>query len=591
MFDPEITAEETVGYCADPTILGNAAKLLVSELDLHSILQKILDNAIVSMGAMRGFIALVDYDRGDLVVPYVSGEGWDEEKRKLRLKVSEETGRGITSHVAAIGESHRSGYVEDDPYYLPFFTDVMSELAVPMVDANGRTRGVINIESREKDAFGQGHQEFIESLASIATAAIMMSDHRVREMALIDVGKDLTRITNIPQLLRKVLDVTAEALRFEDCSLFLTDTATQELVLRGSRGGLSEKVGQLSYQIGEGLTGWVAAKGEPIRIAKPNQDTRWRGVHQEFPPEDIGAFMAVPITGRDRVLGVLRVMRKRSPYKWFPNDFTADDERIVSIIGSQIGVALENAYLVDRLVNAQRMAAWGEMSARSAHMIGNRLFAIKGDLNELDYVTSDNCGDRQAIKELLGSIRNGVFSLEEILAEFREFVMATKLSAETTDLNEIVNQSVSESFPKRSPVKLHMNLADSLPKIQADPVKLKRCFSEIMENSINFQPDGGEFSVTTVKADPEELREIPNAPNLGEFVRVTFSDRGPGVPEENKSRIFTPFFSTRSKGMGLGLSIVKGIIDAHHGFIYESGESGNGASFTILLPCVSEKMA
>jgi len=62
---------------------------------------------------------------------------------------------------------------------------------------------------------------------------------------------------------------------------------------------------------------------------------------------------------------VLRVQRKKSPYKWFPNDFTDDDEKILVTIASQLGIALDNARLVDQLVKAERMAAWGDMSARS----------------------------------------------------------------------------------------------------------------------------------------------------------------------------------------------------------------------------------
>lgn len=576
--------DNTPSFGADSSVLGSATKLLISEADLDTVLRTVLEQAVETTSAMRGFLAIVDHDRGDLAVRYTVGENWDEHKRQMRLKVSEKTGRGITSHVAATGKSYISGDVNNDPYYIQFFEDVKSELAVPLVDADQRVWGVINIESRQYNAFDKGHQEMVEALASVGSAAITISHHRARETALVDIGKDLTEILDVPALLQRVIDVTAEALRFEDCSIFLIDQAAGELTLRASRGSLAERVDRASYRLGEGLTGWVASEGNTIRTTDPRRDPRWRGLHAEYPPEEVGAFMAVPIIGRDRTLGVLRVLRKKSPYPWFPNDFTPDDERILTIIGSQVGVALENTFLVDRLLNAQRMAAWGEMSARSAHMIGNRLFAIKGDLNELEYMLSGDSPDVAAGLELLASTKKGIFSLEEILGEFREFVMATHLNLEESDLGDLLRESASEGFPKRSPVRLVLDIAESMPKIQADRGKLKRCFSELMENSINFQPEGGELVVSSDVADDKMLKEIPNAPRSGKFLQVIFRDNGPGIPEENKARIFTPFFTTRSKGMGLGLSIVKGIIEAHRGFILETGEPEEGANFTILLP-------
>jgi signal transduction histidine kinase len=170
-----------------------------------------------------------------------------------------------------------------------------------------------------------------------------------------------------------------------------------------------------------------------------------------------------------------------------------------------------------------------------------------------------------------------VFRLEEILAEFREFVVATKLNTSPVSLNELLEEALRESFPRNSGVRLELDLHPGLPPVEADASKLRRCFSELVENSINFQREGGVLRVSTEPATPEKDR-----------IRIVFEDRGPGIPEENNKLIFRPFFSTRSKGMGLGLSIVKGIIDAHRGTIRETGEEGQGARFEIELPAIAD---
>ena len=560
------------------------SRLLVSDCVLDEILSEILHEAVSAVKGDRGFLALVDHDMGELAVKHAVGSGWDEEKRRMRLRVSADTGKGITSRVAATGSPYRTGDVLTDPYYIPSFGDVRSEVAVPMVDSYRRTRGVINVESRKHDAFDQQTEDILLALANLATMAVVLDDHRARESAMVEIGRELSTYSETPKLLRRVIDVAADAMRFEDCSLFLLDHTSGKLTLTASRGALSASVGEATYRIGEGLTGWVAERGLPIRATDPRSDSRWRGLHMEIPVDEMGAFMAVPVFGRDSVLGVIRVLRRRSPYPWFPNHFTQDDEDVLVVIGSQVGIALENARLLEKLMSAQRMAAWGEMSARLAHMMGNRVFAICGDINELDYVLQQNKPDVvSSAMDLTNSLNKGVCRLEEILREFREFVMATTLAIEDVDANELVRQAVAEGFPKRSAVKLSLELQEGLPTIQADPNKLRRCFTELIENSLHFQEDSGELRISTAWAERKDIKSRIAYP-LGKYIKIAFEDKGPGVPSSKKEEIFRPFYTTRAKGMGLGLAIVRGIVDAHKGAIYEWGKHGSGARFVILLP-------
>lgn len=567
------------------SLVEEITALSASTTNLADLLQAVLERGLQAVGANRGFIALVDFDSGQLVIRHTAGQGWSEEKVRQRLHLHTGDGKGITTYVGATGKPYRTGNVNDDPYYIPSFDDVQSELAVPMVDAYGRTRGVINVESPQPDAFDDRHTALLSVLANVASVGIALDEHRNRERALVQIGTTLGASKDIRTLVSKVIQVTAEVLRFEDCSIFLLDRDGNTLTLEASSGPLNEKAGKASYRLGEGLTGWIAENGQPIRTTDPRSDPRWRGLHCEFHPDEIGAFLGVPIEDRQGVIGVLRVLRRKSKFPWFKNEFTADDEGVLVSIASQVGAVVHNLRLMDRVVQAERMAAWGEMSARSAHMIGNRVFAIKGTLNELAYqlahCTADNAAD---LRSLADDIQKGIFRLEEILQEFKDFVLATQLSISEHDINELVKQSVDEFFPKRSSVRLELDLASDLPQIQADPVKLKRCFAELIENSISFQAEGGLLRIVTGLANPKEARELGRLSGKQRYIKIELSDAGPGVPEQNKEKIFTPFFSSRAKGMGLGLSIVKGIIEAHRGRIVEVGRPGAGARFVIFLP-------
>ncbi len=569
---------------ADPQLFARVSRLVATSESLDRILQTILDEAVWVSDSVRGFLAIIDFERGELDVRYVSGEGWDESKRITRLRVTEDTGKGITSHVAATARPYRSPDVDTDPFYLPYFSDVKSELAVPLVDSFQRVRGVINVESVNPDAYGFSHECTLSGLADLATIAMNVASHRSRNAALMQVARELHQLNDTEIILQKVIGMVATALRFEDCSLFLVDDATGKLVLRASGGKLRKKIAQAAYDMGEGMTGWVAQHDRPVRVVDPTIDPRWKGRHEEIPSEDVGAFMAAPIHSHRGVIGVIRVQRRKSPYKWFPNAFNDLDENMLVSIAGQIGVALDNSRLVDQLVKAERMAAWGEMSARSAHMIGNRVFAIKGDINELEYYLQQAKVDSKEALKLSDSIKNGIYLLEEILTEFREFVKSTQLDIEEVDINKLVKESISEGFPKRSKTRVETTFAQNLPTIRADAKKLKRCFTELMENAVNFQPEGGQITVSTGVAEPEAKKWVSPSRRRNKFVMVGFQDNGPGIDAADKAKIFRPFFTSRAKGMGLGLSIVKGTIDAHGGVIYEDGKAGQGARFTILLP-------
>ncbi|MBM3493588.1 MAG: GAF domain-containing protein [Armatimonadetes bacterium] len=551
----------------------------------EAFLQRALVLAMRAVGGDRAFLALVEQSTGDLVVVNTAGLGWTPETARLRLSLVHESARGITGHVVLTAEPYRAGDVTKDPHYIEYFRDVRSEIAAPISGTSGQSVGVINVESVHYERFTDEHEHRLAAISHATAAALRVQGFRARESALIEIGNNLTTTLDIQTLMQKVLAVAADVLRFEDCTVFLLDEMTDLLVLTASGGGLAERLGEAPYKVGDGITGWVAAHGEAVRLIEPRLDPRWRGLCVEFPENEIGALLAVPIVGRNRVLGVLRVVRRKSPTAWFSPAFSEGEERVLNTIGRQLGAAVENVRSYERLISAERMAAWGELSARAAHMIGNRTFALKGDLNELNYLLSQKpCEEiRAEVVDLSASMFRGVERLEEILREFRDFVVATQITLAPCDLNAVVRETLSETFPKRSSVALSLDLDEGLPELRCDARKLKRAFGELVENAVTFQPDGGALDVRTFVLSAAE-RADGRLGQSREYVGIEFADAGPGIVAEHKDRVFMPFYTTRAKGMGLGLSIVKGIVEAHQGVVREVGAPGEGARFVVCLP-------
>ena len=590
--------------------------------EADELLKSTLDEAMRAVGGNRAFLALVDTLSGELVLRFTAGPGWTDDIRRLRVSMHENNEgetqttiaaatrragsgirQGITRHVVVNGRRYWTGDVNKDPYYIGFFDDVQSEVAVPITARGGGTIGVVNVESDEADAFDESHANVLSVLARRIAVIVAMAEHQLREEALIAIGKDLNSSADVEILMQDVVQQATKILRADDCSLFLFDEETETLQLEASHGPLGTQTGRrdVRYALGEGLTGWVAQHGNTIRVGDPRTDPRWKGLFMEAPAGEIASVMAVPVREGRGVLGVLRVVRHRKGSLYFlPQEFTQPDEDVLVTLAGQLAVAVERTRLLGRILHSERMAAWGEMSARSAHMIGNAVFGVKGHLNELKHWFEqyerenqvEDSPDKARAKfsdagAMLEDVQRGIYRLEGILGEFRDFVLATQLHLSPYDINHILRTVTAESFPKHSNVDLVLNLSPLLPQTLADEAKLKRAFAELIENSIDFQPDGGQLTIRTGLAERDTIRELTRHGMDGTVLQIEFIDRGPGLSEQDRQRVFTPFYTRKAKGMGLGLSIVKGIIEAHGGVIREVGVAAggeHGAHFVVLLP-------
>lgn len=551
------------------------------EADTSQALEALNRAALELTHGRNSMVAVMNDELGCLELAQGVGREWEDSKNEGML-LSVSTREGIVGYVAATGEIFRSGNVKKEPRYRNLFDSTVSEIAAPVRDRFGRIRAVLNVESDREDAFSDEAEETCRTIALLIAIELEKQEAHTREQALLEVSNAFDKAWSEQELIDGVLRVAGDVLRFQAFSLFLLDPRTDKFVLRGSVGHLHDQVGQIRYSAGEGCTGWVAETGQPILLENPSADPRWRGRHVEFPSDQIASFLAVPVVSRGQTIGVLRAIRRVTENEFLDNRFTETDQTILTAIGDHLATALQTIRTVQKMVHSERMVAWGELSAKSSHMIGNRMFALKGDVNELAYQLEQEPLDPKALEEVHGQLAVGVTRIEEILQDFRDFLTATQVHKEAADLNEFVAETVHEMFPHRTSVELKLELDPNLPAVDIDRRRLRRALSELIENALGYV-EAGAIHVATGVASKDEIRSAGLATERS-YATIVVADSGPGVQSDQKSHIFQPFFSNRAKGMGLGLSIVKGIVDAHEGGIFEGGEPGHGAKFVILLP-------
>jgi two-component system nitrogen regulation sensor histidine kinase NtrY len=247
---------------------------------------------------------------------------------------------------------------------------------------------------------------------------------------------------------------------------------------------------------------------------------------------------------------------------------------IVTALDSDTGKVV----LVDdltELVQAQRSAAWQEVARRMAHEIKNPLTPIQLGAQRierrLDNIASGD--DRVVIVESVQTIVSAVETLRNLVSEFSRFSRLPKASPEKLDLVRLVDR-ISSIFEEANPqVKFRLESAKAL-EVTADREQLEAVMTNLYENAIQ-----------SIERAGEQRGEIFTAfEQSGGTVIVRVSDNGAGVPDEDKTRLFEPYFSTRKGGTGLGLAIVQAIISDHGGKITVFDNQPKGAVFEFELP-------
>jgi signal transduction histidine kinase len=247
-----------------------------------------------------------------------------------------------------------------------------------------------------------------------------------------------------------------------------------------------------------------------------------------------------------------------------------------------------------------RLAALGELSAGVAHEIRNPLGVIKNSAE----ILRDRIQDDSRRHELTGYIVEEVERLNKVVTNFLHFARPAEPHIEEVDINDVLEHTISFLEPtiESSNITINKSLSSGLAPVLADPDQCHQVFLNLCMNAFQAMNGAGTITIET-RAGAEDLSTARAASRQGDFapavaalpadisdkmVEVIIADTGEGIPSEELSRIFDPFFSTKDEGVGLGLSLVHKIIDNHNGSIRVNSKPGRGTTFVISLPAARQ---
>lgn len=252
---------------------------------------------------------------------------------------------------------------------------------------------------------------------------------------------------------------------------------------------------------------------------------------------------------------------------WLSAQVLFEDSREVGIVGYFRDLR-ERKRMEEELLRHERLAALGKMVAHITHEIKNPLMVIGGFARQLERLSELSPEARRK----LHFVHEEMVRLESFLGELGSFTRSPppqKVTADVAGLIQEVAEVMQDSFREKG-VAFHFQAPEEIPAFPFDPGQIRQVLVNLFKNALEAMPQGGNLTVAV------EARSG--------YAVVTVTDTGHGIALENLRMLFTPFFTTKEKGTGLGLVICRGLIDQHQGEIAIDSQVGRGTTCTIRLP-------
>ncbi len=294
--------------------------------------------------------------------------------------------------------------------------------------------------------------------------------------------------------------------------------------------------------------------------------------HEDFSESDsvvnhgIHAAMCVPLCGREDIVGAIYVDSGADDIV-----FKNDHLKLLTAIGRVTGVAVENAYLHQEMVENERLSAIGQATAGLGHCVKNILVGIKGGAEFVDLALETN--EIKYIQKGWPLIRRSVDRIEDLVLNLLTFSRNQKAERTNTDLNLLVDEIKDTVAAQASLAKVTLQIEKGdLRPLPMDSLGMYRAILNLVTNAIDAcEDDGGTVTVRTKSGESSYYVEV--------------EDNGVGISHDFRSRMFKAFASTKgSRGTGLGLACAQKIVREHGGAIKVRSEPGKGSRFTIQLP-------
>jgi signal transduction histidine kinase len=312
-------------------------------------------------------------------------------------------------------------------------------------------------------------------------------------------------------------------------------------------------------------------------------NTRFRAAFAELPFDDRARLLAAIADPDSQTPGEVRLANDRwYRLRWSETQGTPALALLSAIdISERIEALDSRTHQQEKLLFTSRMMSVGEMAATLAHELNQPLAAIVNYLNgSLRLV--DQAGGPAQVARALTAARTQAEHAAAVISRVREFVRAREPRRDAQDIAAIVRNVIEllRLETERLRLSVDLALAPDLPPVYADRVMIEQVLLNLVKNAIE--------AMREVPSSKRALR-IEGRRTLDDEIELRVLDRGPGMSEEERGQVFSPFFTTKADGLGIGLAICRSIIEYHQGRLFLEAREGGGSVFGFTLPLVRER--
>jgi two-component system, OmpR family, sensor histidine kinase KdpD len=401
--------------------------------------------------------------------------------------------------------------------------------------------------------------------------------NRLHELsALSRAGRAAAAVLPLDDVLNAIVQSVQELLGATEVSIMLFDPESEELHLAASV-GLDELATKGSPGLGEGVAGWVLEHRQPVVMHGPVTDPRFR----DFVPKhrEVRSAMSAPLVAAGEPVGVLNVSVSDGRRMYTPHDL-----RAMTVCAEHAAIAIANARLYE--LEKESAASMAELDLKRRDFLATMTHDMKTPLTSiLGYVKllrSAHDRPEEEVKKFTEVVerqgRRLLGMIEQILVATRLEEAAPTLARQALDLRHIVEEEVAAFRGVLGGRNIGVQMPDEVPTTYGDPTAVEHIVANLLDNAVKYSPDGAGIQVAVEPAPGE--------------VRVSVTDSGPGIPEEDLTRVFERYHRASESdvggSVGLGLFIVRNLTQAHGGRVWAENASSGGARITFTLPLRSE---
>ena len=394
-----------------------------------------------------------------------------------------------------------------------------------------------------------------------------------------DLSKAMISILDKETLLAKIINTTTEAMGVEKASILLIDEDKDYYTIQSSI--QVAKVNEESFRLtrDDPFIIWLREKEETVV-----KEELERGLDKLNIPimvtvikrlNDMESEVCIPLITRQRLIGLCNIGKKMNGDMFYHEDID-----LLETLGNQAAVAIENAQLYDGLKKseaqmrrADRLAALGTLTAGLAHEIRNPLVAIK----TFTQLLPERFDDIEFRDHFLKVTSGEVDRICSLVNELLEFARPSEPNFHEDDINDVAEKIILlvDNEARQKDIRIDREYGKEIPLIMIDKEQIKQVLLNLFLNAIEATSENGIITFETALISKSDSTD---------YIQMKIHDTGRGIPKDDLEYIFTPFFTTKQQGSGLGLSISYKIVEDHMGYIEVESTVGNGSTFYVYLP-------